>query len=137
MQYDFPKMKEGGVKGRLKLFRKFIRCCESSFLVGATSYSDGISWLNMASIIIHDIKGTAVTLDESFNFKTTKHEATFITCTSLTRNLISSSVQKIDEFKLKKKSSNMADGSKNIYLKMCKKKVYFVKEASPFSVQKN
>ena len=25
MQYDFPKMKEGGVKGRLKLFRKFIR----------------------------------------------------------------------------------------------------------------
>ena len=105
-------------------------------MVGATSNSDGISWLNMASIIIQDLKGTVVTLDESVNFKT-KHEATFITCTSLTRNLISSSAQKIDEFKLKKKSSDMADGSKNIYLKMCKKKVYFVKEASPFSVQKN
>ena len=24
-QYDFPKMREGGVKGRLELFRKFIR----------------------------------------------------------------------------------------------------------------
>ena len=25
LQYDFPKMKGGGVKGRLELFRKFIR----------------------------------------------------------------------------------------------------------------
>ena len=123
MQYDFPKMKEGGVKGRLKLFRQFIRCCESSFLVGATSYSDGISCLNMASIIIHDIKGTAVTLDESFNFKTTKHEATFITCTSLTRNLISSSVQKIDEFKLKRNLQIWLMGQK-IFTSKCARKKY-------------
>ena len=25
LQYDFPKMRGGGVKGRLELFRKFIR----------------------------------------------------------------------------------------------------------------